>query len=86
MPYMNLMLDSHGKEAIPEVFPPVLVNRDCLEGTGQLPKFEGDYYGLADDDLISSPTAEVPVTNLYRGEVLEERYPATVALCLYAKL
>lgn len=69
---MNLMLDSHGKRGYTEVFPPVLVNRDCLEGTGQLPKFEGDYYKLADDDLYLIPTAEVPVTNLYRGEVLEE--------------
>ena len=69
---MNLMLDTHAGKGYVEVFPPILVNRDCLVGTGQLPKFEGDYYKLADDDLYLVPTAEVPVTNLYREEVLEE--------------
>jgi seryl-tRNA synthetase len=69
---MNFMLDSHAKRGYTEVFPPILVNRDCLVGTGQLPKFEGDYYKCADDDLYLVPTAEVPVTNLYREEVLDE--------------
>jgi seryl-tRNA synthetase len=69
---MNFMLDSHAKRGYTEVFPPILVNRDCLVGTGQLPKFEGDYYKCADDELYLVPTAEVPVTNLYREEVLDE--------------
>lgn len=69
---MNYMLDSHAKRGYLEVFPPVMVNRDCMVGTGQLPKFEGDFYKCADDDLYLIPTAEVPVTNLYREEVLDE--------------
>lgn len=69
---MNFMLDSHAKRGYTEVFPPILVNRDCLVGTGQLPKFAGDYYKCADDELYLVPTAEVPVTNLYREEVIEE--------------
>lgn len=69
---MNLMLDTHARKGYSEVFPPILVNRDCLVGTGQLPKFEGDYYKLADDELYLVPTAEVPVTNLYREETLDE--------------
>lgn len=69
---MNLMLDTHARKGYSEVFPPIVVNRDCLVGTGQLPKFEGDYYKLADDELYLVPTAEVPVTNLYREETLDE--------------
>ncbi len=69
---MNFMLDLHGKHGYTEVFPPILVNRDCMVGTGQLPKFEGDFYKCADDELYLVPTAEVPVTNLYREEVLKE--------------
>lgn len=55
-----------------EVYPPVLVNRDALLGTGQLPKFEEDLFKLADDPFYLIPTAEVPVTNLHRDEILEE--------------
>lgn len=69
---MNFMLDFHGKHGYTEVFPPILINRDCMEGTGQLPKFEGDFYRCADDELYLTPTAEVPVTNLYRKETLNE--------------
>jgi seryl-tRNA synthetase len=69
---MNFMLDTHSKRGYKEVFPPVLVNRQCLIGTGQLPKFEGDFYKCADDELYLIPTSEVPVTNLYRDEVLPE--------------
>lgn len=69
---MNFMLDSHSKRGYREVFPPILVNRQCMIGTGQLPKFEGDFYKCADDDLYLVPTAEVPVTSLYRDDVLEE--------------
>lgn len=69
---MNFMLDLHGAKGYVEVFPPILVNRDCMTGTGQLPKFAGDFYKVEEDDLYLVPTAEVPVTNLYRDELIEE--------------
>jgi len=69
---MNFMLDLHSKRGYHEIFPPILVNRDCMVGTGQLPKFDGDFYKCADDELYLVPTAEVPVTNMYRDEVLDE--------------
>lgn len=69
---MNFMLDLHSRKGYREVFPPILVNRDCMIGTGQLPKFEGDFYKCADDELYLVPTAEVPVTNLYRDEILDQ--------------
>lgn len=69
----NFMLDLHTqKHGYTEVFPPFLVNRDSMTGTGQLPKLEEDMYRLKDDDLFLIPTAEVPVTNIFRDEVLEE--------------
>ncbi len=68
---MNFMLDFHSSRGYVEVFPPILVNRQCMIGTGQLPKFEGDFYKCSDDELYLVPTAEVPVTNLYREEVLD---------------
>jgi len=69
---MNFMLDFHSKRGYREVFPPILVNRTCMQGTGQLPKFEGDFYKCADDELYLVPTSEVSVTNLYRDDVIEE--------------
>lgn len=69
---MNFMLDLHGAKGYTEVFPPILVNRNCMIGTGQLPKFEGDFYKCADDELYLVPTSEVPITNLYRDEILDE--------------
>lgn len=69
---MNFMLDLHGRRGYRELFPPILVNRQCMVGTGQLPKFEGDFYRCADDELYLVPTAEVPVTSLYRDEVIGE--------------
>jgi seryl-tRNA synthetase len=69
---MNFMLDLHSRHGYKELFPPILVNAACMTGTGQLPKFEGDFYKCADDDLYLVPTAEVPVTNLYRDEILDE--------------
>lgn len=69
----NFMLDIHTREhGYTEVFPPVLVNREAMTGTGQLPKMEEDMYKLKDDDLFLIPTAEVPVTNIHRDEVLKE--------------
>jgi len=66
---LHLHTTEHGYR---EVYPPVLVNRDCMFGTGQLPKFEDDMYGLEDGALFLAPTAEVPVTNLYRESILPE--------------
>ena len=68
----NFMLDLHTREhGYTEVAPPCVVNRAALTGTGQLPKFEDDLYSMPGDDLFLIPTAEVPVTNIHRDEVLE---------------
>lgn len=68
----NFMLDLHTREhGYTEVAPPYLVNRATLTGTGQLPKFEDDLYASPADDLFLIPTAEVPVTNIHRDEVLD---------------
>jgi seryl-tRNA synthetase len=67
------MLDLHTKKhGYIEVFPPFLVNRASMTGTGQLPKLEMDMYRLRDDDFFLIPTAEVPVTNIHRNEILSE--------------
>jgi seryl-tRNA synthetase len=68
---INFMLDTQINAGYLEVLPPILVNSDSLEGTSQLPKFSEDLFQCKDDDLWLIPTAEVPVTNLYRDEVLE---------------
>ncbi len=69
---MSFFLDVHTREhGYEEIWPPVLVNRASMTGTGQLPKFEDDAYKVAGDELFLSPTAEVPVTNLYRDEIIE---------------
>jgi len=71
---INFMLDLHTKKhGYTEVFPPFLVNRESMTATGQLPKLEEDMYRLKDDDLFLIPTAEVPVTNILRNEVLKEQ-------------
>lgn len=70
---INFMLDLHTKKhGYTEIFPPFLVNRKSMTGTGQLPKLEEDMYRLKDDDLFLIPTAEVPLTNIYRDEVISE--------------
>jgi len=70
---INFMLDLHTKKhGYTEVFPPFLVNRASMTGTGQLPKLEEDMYRLKDEDLFLIPTAEVPVTNIFRDEILNE--------------
>lgn len=66
---LDLQTEQHGYE---EVNPPFLVRRDCMFGTGQLPKFEDDMYGLEDGAFFLAPTAEVPVTNLIREQILAE--------------
>jgi len=68
---MNFMLDEHGKRGYTEVLTPFMVNADSLRGTGNLPKFEQDLFKLTDRDYYLIPTAEVPVTNLYRDEILD---------------
>jgi seryl-tRNA synthetase len=70
---INFMLDLHTREhGYEETLPPFIVNRDALFGTGQLPKFEQDLFKLEDErELYLSPTAEVPVTNIYREETLD---------------
>lgn len=68
----NFMLDLHTQEhGYVEVAPPLLINRASLEGTGQLPKFADDLYTIERDGLYLLPTAEVPLTNLHRDEILE---------------
>ncbi len=70
---INFMLDLHTKKhGYKEIFPPFLVNRKSMTGTGQLPKLEEDMYKLKDDDLFLIPTAEVPVTNIHSGDVIDE--------------
>ncbi len=69
----SFMLDMHtSKHGYKEVFPPFLVNSASMFGTGQLPNLEEDMYKLRDDDLFLIPTAEVPVTNMHRDEILKE--------------
>ena len=69
---IQFMLDLHVREhGYVEVAPPLLVRREIMQGTGQLPKFEDDLYRTATDDLFLVPTAEVPLTNLYRDEIVD---------------
>jgi len=70
---ISFMLDLHtSSHGYTEIFPPFLVNRRSMIGTGQLPKLEEDMYKLKDDDLFLIPTAEVPVTNIFNDEILDE--------------
>lgn len=80
---INFMLDVHTREhGYREVLPPFLINSDSLYGTGQLPKFSEDLFKCEGHDLWLAPTAEVPVTNLFRDETLEfDRLP--ISLCAY---
>ncbi|NPV51947.1 MAG: serine--tRNA ligase [Firmicutes bacterium] len=69
---ISFMIDLHTREhGYTEVYPPFLVNRDSMVGTGQLPKFAADMFHCEGTDFYLVPTAEVPVTNLYRGEILD---------------
>ena len=70
---INFMLDLHtGEHGYQEVLPPFIVNRKTMTGTGQLPKFEEDLFKLENLDYFLIPTAEVPVTNIYQEEILDE--------------
>ncbi len=79
----NFMLDLHtGEHGYEEIAPPLLVNRATMTGTGQLPKFEEELYLATADDLFLIPTAEVPVTNIFRDEILDgARLP--MGLCAF---
>ena len=81
---IQLMIDIHStRHGYTLVHPPILVKSDCLEGTGQLPKLADDMYRITDEDLWLNPTAEVPVTNIFRDEILEPHQVPTrfVAYC-----
>jgi len=67
---ISFMLDLHGRKGYQEVMPPILVNSASLTGSGQLPKFAEESFRCADDDLWLTPTAEVPITSLHRGDVI----------------
>ncbi|OQX52081.1 MAG: serine--tRNA ligase [Candidatus Cloacimonas sp. 4484_209] len=69
---INFMLDVHTKNGYKEVFVPFIVNRKSMFGTGQLPKLEEDMYLIEKDEMFLNPTAEVPITNLHREEIIKE--------------
>lgn len=79
---INFMLDTHTSRGYEEILPPFMVNRDSMIGTGQLPKFEEDMYAIRNSDFYLIPTAEVPVTNLHRGDILPEN-SLPVKYCAY---
>jgi seryl-tRNA synthetase len=80
---VNFFLDTHTRHhGYTEVLPPFMVNSDSLYGTGQLPKFAGDLFKIENSDFWLIPTAEVPVTNIYRNETLDpDQLP--ISLCAY---
>ncbi|MBR5774557.1 MAG: serine--tRNA ligase [Clostridia bacterium] len=80
---MNFFLDTHTAHGYTEVFPPFMVNRASMTGTGQLPKFEEDAFKLSTNDYFLIPTAEVPVTNMYRDEILDETQ-LPMSYCAYS--
>ena len=80
---INLMLDLHtDQHGYQEVLPPFMVNRDSMTGTGQLPKFEDDLFKLVDPEFFLIPTAEVPVTNIHRNEILKKS-DLPISYCAY---
>lgn len=80
---INLMLDSHTCEnGYTEILPPFMVNSDSMRGTGQLPKFASDLFRIEGVDLWLIPTAEVPVTNIFRDEILDEAQ-LPISYCAY---
>jgi len=83
---INFMLDLHTEDhGYQEIFPPFIVNRQSMTGTGQLPKFEDDAFKLQDTDYFLVPTAEVPVTNMHRDEIFADedlpKYYAAYSAC-----
>lgn len=80
---INFYLNTHTSKGYTEIFPPFMVNRASMTGTGQLPKFEEDAFKLANDDYFLIPTAEVPVTNMHRDEILDGK-ELTKKYCAYS--
>lgn len=80
---INFFLNTHTANGYTEILPPFMVNRASMTGTGQLPKFEEDAFKLVDPDYFLIPTAEVPVTNMHRDEILDgDRLP--IKYCAYS--
>ncbi len=80
---INFFLNTHTEHGYTEVFPPFMVNRASMTGTGQLPKFEEDAFRLEREDYFLIPTAEVPVTNMHRNDILDgEQLP--ISYCAYS--
>jgi seryl-tRNA synthetase len=85
---ISYMLDTHTVDGpYTEVFPPFMVNRASMQGTGQLPKFEEDAFNVKNNDFFMIPTAEVPVTNMYRDSIMEKLpvYHAAYSACFRAE-
>lgn len=80
---INFYLDTHTSRGYTEVFPPFMVNRASMTGTGQLPKFEEDAFHLSNEDYFLIPTAEVPVTNMHRNEILDGK-TLPIKYCAYS--
>ncbi len=70
---MNFMLDLNTSKGYKEVLPPIIVNKDSMTGTGQLPKFANELFTISEPEFYLIPTAEVPVTNIHRNEILSEK-------------
>ena len=76
-------MDTHSAHGYTEIFPPFIANKDSMTGTGQLPKFAEDMYKLEGLDYYLIPTAEVPVTNMYRGDIIDgSKLP--MSFCAYS--
>ena len=86
---INFFLSTHTEHGYTEILPPYIVNRASMTGTGQLPKFEEDAFNLRNNDTFLIPTAEVPVTNLYRDEILKKEdlpiYHCAYSACFRAE-
>lgn len=80
---INYYLDTHSDNGYTEIFPPFIVNRESMRGTGQLPKFEDDAFKLAGFDYFLIPTAEVPVTNMHRDEIMSADF-LPLKYCAYS--
>lgn len=79
----NFFLNTHTEHGYTEVFPPYMVNRASMTGTGQLPKFEEDAFKVSNMDYFLIPTAEVPVTNMFRGDILDKA-DLPIKYCAYS--
>lgn len=80
---ISYYLNTHTEHGYTEIFPPFMVNRDSMRGTGQLPKFEEDAFRVANNDCFLIPTAEVPVTNMHRDDILDAA-DLPICYCAYS--